>query len=270
MLTARLVQTAPERNGVATNVEHAESAIQQAASDNVDLLVFPELALTGYHLSPAEFRECRAAVEAGLTRLAAVANDVTVILGTPTYEPLRNSAVVLANGTRVGSYDKTHLYDAEVDVFEPGDSLDPIETPVGTIGVEICYDVEFPEVARELAFENTDLLVTISANMRPFHPYQEAFLSARAMENGLPHLLCNRVGVEDETNFFGGSGVVDVHGNSVGSAVEDDTTVLTVTLDPSERQDETLTYHADRRPALYQRAQNSPAKHTDDKRTVDN
>lgn len=269
MLTARLVQTAPERGDVASNVEQAETAVRQAASDGVDLLVFPELALTGYHLSAAEFRDRRAAVEAGVDRIASAASGVTVVIGTPTYEPLRNSAVVLADGDRVGSYHKSHLYAAEGGIFEPGSAIDPIETPAGTVGVEICYDLEFPEVARELALGGADVLVTISANMRPFRSYQDAYLRARAMENGIPHLLCNRVGVEDETAFFGESGAVDVRGTLVESANEDEPTTVTVTLDPTERQDETLTYHTDRRPSLYRRGRQEEGARVGDERAAD-
>lgn len=259
MLTARLVQTNPVRGDVAANADRAEVAIREVAADGVDLLVFPELALTGYHLSADQFRSYREQVETGLDRLADAATDLTVVVGTPTYEPLRNSAVVLADGDHAGTYHKTHLYADESSVFEAGETIDPIETPVGTVGVEICYDLEFPEVARELTLGDADVLVTISANMRPFTNYQAAYLRARAMENGCPHLLCNRVGVEDDTDFFGGSGAVDVHGEPVGEAGEDTTEQLTVSLDPAEQQDETLTYHADRRPGLYRRA--SDAEH---------
>lgn len=71
------------------------------------------------------------------------------------------------------------------------------------------------------------------------------------MENGIPHLLCNRVGREGDADFFGGSAAVDVHGESLGAAGEDVATSMTVEVDPGERQDESLTYRADRRPDLY-------------------
>lgn len=171
MFTARLVQTDPELGDVPANVDRIGAAIERADDDGVDLVVFPELAVTGYQLSAPEFRDRREAVANGLDRLATTAPDVTVVLGSPTYDPLRNSAVVLAGGERVGSYHKSHLYAAEADVFAGGDAIEPVETPLGTLGVEICYDLEFPEVARELALGGADVLVTLSANMRPFAPY---------------------------------------------------------------------------------------------------
>lgn len=73
------------------------------------------------------------------------------------------------------------------------------------------------------------------------------------MENAFPHLLCNRVDRKDDTDFFGGSAVVDVRGNPLGSAGEDAETQVSVAVDPDARQDESLTYLADRRPKLYWR-----------------
>lgn len=253
MITARLDQFAPVRGEVAANVEHVVETVREARVDGVDLVVVPELALTGYHLSAEEFRERQPVVEDGLATIADAATDVTVVVGTPTYGPLRNSAAVLADGELLGTYHKTHRYDAETDVFAAGDAIDPVETPVGTLGVEICYDLEFPEVARELALGGADVLVTISANMRPFADYQAAYLRARAMENARPHLLCNRVGTEEETDFFGGSGAVDVRGEPLVETGEDEERRVTVTLDLDERQDETLSYLADRRPSVYRR-----------------
>lgn len=253
MFTARMVQTDPDRGTVTGNVETALDALGRAVEDDVDLLVFPELALTGYHLSASAFETRRDAVEEGLDSLAATATDVVVVVGTPTYDPLRNSAVVLGDGERLGVYHKTHLFGDESDVFEAGDHLAPIETPLGTLGVEICYDLEFPEVARELVLGGADVVVTVSANMRPFADYQATYVRTRAMENARPHLLCNRVGVEEDTDFFGESAAVAADGELLGTAAADDEDELTALLDPATTPDDSLSYHADRRPRLYRR-----------------
>jgi predicted amidohydrolase len=253
MLTARLAQVDPALGDVEANVEAVLAAVGRAETDDVDLLVFPELSLTGYHLSAGEFAERRDAVERGLDRLEAAATEVTVVVGTPTYDPLRNSAVVVGDGARLGSYHKVHLYGSEDEVFTAGDRIDPIDTPVGTLGVEICYDLEFPEVCRALALGGADVLVTVSANMRPFVDYQAAYLRARGMENAVPHLLCNRVGEEDGTDFFGGSGAVGASGTVLGQAAVDEVVEIDLTVDPAARPDDSLSYHADRRPDCYGR-----------------
>ena len=76
----------------------------------------------------------------------------------------------------------------------------------------ICFDVEFPEVARTLARRGADVLVTISANMEPLGPDHDTAASARALENGLPHLYVNLVGEEGPNRFTGSCQVVDLEG----------------------------------------------------------
>jgi predicted amidohydrolase len=76
----------------------------------------------------------------------------------------------------------------------------------------ICFDVEFPEVARTLARRGADMLVTISANMEPFGPDHDTAARAQALENGLPHLYVNLVGEVDPNRFTGNSQVVDLEG----------------------------------------------------------
>ena len=132
-------------------------------------------------------------------------------------------------------------------MFVPGERYPVIETSVGALGVEICYDLEFPEVARQLTTAGAEVLVTISANMSPFEEYQRVYRQARAMENGRPHVLCNRVGSERDDEYFGGSGVVDACGTvlvETDAAVE---TALTAEVSLGQSTDETLTYHEDRR-----------------------
>lgn len=77
----------------------------------------------------------------------------------------------------------------------------------------ICFDVEFPEVARSLALAGADLLVTISANMDPFGRDHDVFATARALENGLPHLYVNQIGPGENFIFAGGTMAVSVDGD---------------------------------------------------------
>ena len=87
------------------------------------------------------------------------------------------------------------------------------------MGIMICFDVEFPEVARSLARAGAELLLTISANMEPFGNDHAVFVSARALENGLPHVYVNQVGpVEENLTFVGGSTVVSSDGEIYAQA----------------------------------------------------
>jgi (R)-amidase len=82
----------------------------------------------------------------------------------------------------------------------------------------ICYDIEFPEPARELAAAGAELLVTASANMAPFGPDHERATRERALENRLPHLYTNGVGAIGGLRLVGGSRSVDAAGTVLADA----------------------------------------------------
>ena len=82
----------------------------------------------------------------------------------------------------------------------------------------ICFDVEFPEVARTLALRGADLLITISANPEVFRRDHEVFVPARALENGVPHLYVNRVGRQEDVSFGGTSMAIDPEGTVLSEA----------------------------------------------------
>jgi predicted amidohydrolase len=116
-------------------------------------------------------------------------------------------------GTVAAVYRKVQLFGGdESDAFVAGDELLVVELLGVKIGLMICFDLEFPEVARALARAGAELLVTISANMEPFGNDHAVFVSARALENGLPHVYVNQVGPAGTLNFVGGSTVVSADG----------------------------------------------------------
>ena len=96
--------------------------------------------------------------------------------------------------------------------LSPGSSSEVFPTPLGRLGIQICYEVFFPEVARQLAMAGAELLVVISASPETSRALFEKLLPARAVENGTPVAYCNRAGVEDGMVFAGGSGLWDHRG----------------------------------------------------------
>jgi predicted amidohydrolase len=98
----------------------------------------------------------------------------------------------------------------------------------------ICFDVEFPEVARSLALTGVDLLVTISANMDPFGRDHDVFATARALENSLPHLYVNQVGPGEAFTFAGGKMAISADGERLATAGASED-VISVCVDPSAR-----------------------------------
>lgn len=254
-IDVRATQFDPVLGDVTVNEQRIADALRGAADDDVDLLVVPELALTGYHIGDHDAERLTEAAAEATERLATIAPDVTAVIGTPVRKEgdRYNSAVVLDDGSVAGIYDKAHLYDAESSTFEPGDQYPVFETETGRIGVEICYDLEFPEVARQLALGGADIIVTISANMRPFVLDQRTYHRARALENVCPHILCNRIGTEQGAEFFGRSGIVDERGRPVVTAGEDRDIEVTGTVSLDEPGAASLQYLADRRPETYTR-----------------
>ena len=251
----RVAQFKPELGDVESNKQQISRMLQAAASDDVDLVVFPELALTGYHIGDSDTEQIVKQAATAIQDLAEVAPDVTTILGTPIQEgeALYNSAAVLSGGETIGAYHKTHLYNIEDSLFDQGDEFPIFETEIGAIGVQICYDVEFPEISRQLVLGGADVLVTISANMHPFTLDQETYHRARALESIRPHVLCNRIGTEREVEFFGRSGIVDERGRTIVMAGEDRPVELTATVNLGAEGEETLQYLVDRRPEIYTR-----------------
>lgn len=250
-----LAQLEPTLGNVSANLSAALDVLERARVNDADLVVFPELYLTGYHVDEVDDPDLLTGAAAALETLCAETDDLVCVMGAPVVEEgeVYNSAVVADSGERRGTYHKVHLYGSEAETFVPGDDFPTFETSVGTVGVEICYDLEFPESARQLAMNGADLLVTISANMRPFELDQLAYHRARGMENVVPHALCNRVGEECGVDFFGESGIVDHRGRTVMSAGADVSTIVVGELETGGEPAETLQYYRDRRPETYGR-----------------
>ncbi|MEA2364373.1 MAG: 5-aminopentanamidase [Thermoleophilaceae bacterium] len=206
-----LAQLAPRSRDVRANLTRACELISGRAP--TDLLVLPELFLSGYQLSDVEPLAVELdGPEVHELREAARNAGVAVVVGAAERSggAVANSALCIdAAGELAGVYRKTHLFGAERDAYVAGDELVPVRLGERVLGVMICFDMEFPEVARTLARRGADLLVTISANSPPFELDHDVFARARALENGLPHVYVNRAGEEDGLPFSGGSMALD-------------------------------------------------------------
>jgi len=249
-MRAVLVQATPAEGDLEANVAAACAAIDGAG--DADIVLFPEMFLGGYRIRRLQPLPPEAIARVGA---AARAAGVSVVIGGPESVDggLANSAFVFApDGSPAGVYRKTHLFGAERGAFVAGDELAPIEVAGRRLGVMVCFDVEFPEVARTLALRGADVLVTISANMEPFEDDHDAFVRSRALENERPHLYVNRTGTESGAVFVGRSQAVDAEGRVLAMAGDAPET-LHVELPPAGRKDERTQYLAQRRPELYNR-----------------
>jgi predicted amidohydrolase len=178
------VRLGPEIAALEVNRRASVSAIEEAAAAGAELVVLPELAVSGYVFSGAdEAQACAEPVPGPSTEAwqeAAKRSACTVVGGLCELDRggcLRNSAVVVDSSGVLAVYRKLHLWGRETLMFVPGDDPPPVvETQAGRIGVGICYDLWFPELARSLALRGADILAAPSN------------LSASPPQPGLPHL----------------------------------------------------------------------------------
>lgn len=231
-LRIALAQLNPRLRGTAANLETMRGAV--AGNPDADLVVFPELFLGGYTVSGAE--DLAVGVDGpALEGIAGVAREHSTALVFGAAERLdggvANSAFCVdEKGELAAVYRKAQLYGAEKKAFVAGDGLLVVELRGIRTGVMICFDVEFPEVARALARAGAELLVTISANMEPFGNDHAIFASARALENGLPHAYVNQVGPGEDLTFTGGSAVVSADGEILARSSPSEETILRAEL----------------------------------------
>lgn len=205
-----------------------EQAIQRARDElEADLIVFPELAITGYPPEDLLFRTAYLdEIDAAMDALATQAQGITVVIGHPQQTPLGlcNAVTVLQNQEWLCSYQKqclpnTQVFD-EKRYFEPG--RDPMMfTLKGVkIGLAICEDIWHAEPMQAMKQLQVDMAVVINAS--PFSADKMAarhgMLKAQAKSLGLPIVYVNLVGAQDELVFDGGSFVVDAQGLIVSQA----------------------------------------------------
>ncbi len=221
-LNIALAQLSPRLRETEANIETMSRVVGEHAE--ADLVVFPELFLSGYTVTGVDDLAVRAdGPEVRSVADIAREHSTALVFGAPELVSggIANSAFCVdERGAVAAVYRKVQMYGGdESDAFVVGDELIVAELYGVRVGFMICFDVEFPEVARSLTRAGADLLVTISANMEPFANDHAVFVSARALENGLPHAYVNQVGPgERGLTFTGGSAIVSPDGEILAQA----------------------------------------------------
>lgn len=240
------VQMHPRVGDKAANVAASLAAIERAAALGARLVVLPELANSGYvFASRDEAFALAEEVPAGPTCaswMAATARlGVTLVAGIAERDgdALFNAAVVIGPAGYIGTFRKVHLWNAENLFFEPGNLGFPVfKTPIGRIGVAICYDIWFPETFRLQALKGADI-VCVPTNWVPIPgqaPGREAMATVLAMaaahSNSIFIACADRVGTERGQPFEGQSVVVGCTGWPVaGPASRDGEEIVVAEVD---------------------------------------
>lgn len=258
-LTVAAIQMAMVDGDVAHNVATAERLVRDAAGRGARLILIPELFEDRYfcedqraeHLAKARPLAGHPTVE----HFAAVARELNVVLPVSFYERSGNElfnscAIVDADGSVLGVYRKSHIPDgpgySEKYYFRPGDTGCRVwDTAVGRIGVGICWDQWFPEVARAFALAGAEVILYPTAiGSEPTEPtwdsapHWQRVMQGHAGANLVPVVAANRVGVEVGSRFtlefYGSSFIAGPTGDKIVEADRTSETVSTATFDLDE------------------------------------
>jgi predicted amidohydrolase len=251
------------------NLARIEDRLREAARHGARLVVFPECAVTGYCFESLE--EARSVAEPipgpSVRRLEAVCRETETyaVVGTIEADGPRvfNVCVLVGPQGLVGVYRKVHLPHLGLDNFStPGDQLFRVWQAGGLkLGMNICYDVSFPEASRVLALAGAEL-IALPTNWPPGAGCVACYaVNTRAMENHIYYAAVNRVGEERGFRFIGQSRICEPNGNTIAAADETSETILYAEVDPAIARNKHLVRvpgkheidrFLDRRPEFYE------------------
>ncbi len=227
----------------------------RALDSGVDLIVAPELLATGYDLAHLAGHARRLAERLDgptvtLTGQLAGETGATIVVGLLEEHDgaLYDSAVVVDPAGAVSTYRKTHLYPPERDHFAAGDRLMTVPTRAGRVGLMICFEHAFPEIATALALAGAQILAIPSAVPYGYEHLLTLRTRARAQDNQVYAVAANLAG----DRFFGGSMIVDPRGSILAAAGTGDEAIrATINLGAIAREREREPALGLRRPSLY-------------------
>ena len=246
MLVA-VAQIEPKLGERARNRELCLGRLEEAAGFGCSLVVLPECASSGYVFeSPEEALPHAEELPGPFTTVleeACARHGIHCVSGMLEREGdiLRNTAVLVGPEGIIGRYRKSHLPFLGVDRFVlPGDELSVFDTPLGRIGVEICYDLRFPEVTRALALEGAEIVVLPTNWPVAAAANAELLTTARAYENCVHLLVANRVGRERTAEFCGRSQIVDTAGARIAETDAVSEVLLVAELDVERARNKSI------------------------------
>ncbi|MCD6115825.1 acyltransferase [bacterium] len=257
-----IYQFSPVFGDKKTNLNKIENAVAEV---NADLLVLPELCISGYQFtSQKEVADLSDIVPDGesIKRLVTISKKTGTFIASGFVEQedgkFYNSSVFAGPRGIVGIYRKNHLFYEEKEYFTPGNLGFPVFSIPGVkVGMMICFDWLFPEAARSLALKGADIILHPANLVLPF--CQDAMIT-RCIENGVFAVTANRTGTEKRggkpsLRFTGQSQVVNPKGEVLFKLGENVESVQVIEIDPSLAGNKMITdvndIFLDRRPDIY-------------------
>ena len=237
------------------NIERAIEEAKKKSKENIDLIAFPELFVTGYNLrdnyhSVSEIIPSSDVAQKGLLRIAKKHNT-TILTGIVerANKSLFNSAIMIGPGGYLGHCRKQYLPNfgpfEEKTYFGEGNGTNIFKTKFGNVGVQICYDLFFPDVSMELAQKGADIIINLAASPTTSRPLFHRVLPARAIETTCYYAYVNNVGTQGNLVFAGESCIFNPRGKVMGEIDKFEEGVLTCKI-PLEN----IEKYRDARPVL--------------------
>lgn len=228
-----LAQISCKRADKKENLKKIENFVEKAKNQSADLIVFPELSLTGYVVRDQiyELAETIPGPSTQVIEKIAEKTQTYIVFGMPelsekTQATIYNTAVLVGPKGYIGKYRKmylpTHSVFEEKRYFRPGYQAVAFDTEIGKIGLIICYDIFFPEVSRLTRLKGAQLIVCISASPAVRKTFFEILTAARAIENTAFLAYVNLVGIENGLQFWGGSRLIAPNGKVLAKAKYDE------------------------------------------------
>lgn len=244
---------------VATNLAAVAKAAHEAAGKGARLVIFPEAFLTGYNIGQRAHELAEPHDGPSPKELGHIAASAGIAILTGYYERagdlVHNAAILVDRDGEVrANYRKCHLYGTmEKSLFSCGEGLTLATLDDFKVGILICYDIEFPEPARQLALSGAELIAVPTSLMSPGDIVATTMIPARACENQLFVAYANRIGREGDLDYVGQSCVAGPDGRTLVSAGRDEERLLYADLDRRAIAEarERYCYLEDRRPGLY-------------------
>ncbi len=190
-----------------------DRAIKVIKDNPADLYLFPELFTTGFDYEDMEelAEEFPGETIKRISRAcgkAVVGGSILERHGAKFF----NTFILVSKDGLLGSYRKIHPFSNESKYLYCGEEARTVETPLGKMGLAVCYDIRFPELFRGLMRLGAEIVLVSAEFPRPRQMHWRTLLRARAIENQYFVLATNRVGNDDVEEYFGGSIALDPRG----------------------------------------------------------
>lgn len=217
----RAIQFSPALGNVEQNIAFHVKKIEEAAVDKKDLIIFPELSLTGYQLKDIVYDVSLTPGDEIIDQFEKLSRKIDIVIGAPMEEPrgvIYNRGLYFSNGKLLHTHQKTQLPNfgmfEEQMIFKPGDQYRTFTVGDFTVGIIICREILFPAIAYLYYLQKVDFLIGLSNSPFRGMSREEGFVSLKLWERmgevfsihfHQHYVFVNRTGFEDGVGFGGGS-----------------------------------------------------------------